>query len=143
MRSVGTITRAGGALRINLMAWGGGDLVVGMTDAALLLSEGRGVPVYEIRRGDDVDVIDEAGSVAPTRSGRGVQVLLTRHLAPMYSSLAQVRAVAAGERLSARLGVPDTPVRSVTPDRSDSMDEGLQRGFGDAANPPRRAGGCR
>ncbi|WP_067051319.1 hypothetical protein [Methanofollis ethanolicus] len=146
MTQTGKITRAHEALRIELEARPGEYLVVGASDARELVATGATVPLYQIIRGDDVDIVQEAGTAYGTKTGKGIALHITTGLPvvpTMYASRAAVEAVHRGARTTAPVSAPeDRPAHQQEPaKRTDAWDSSrLKRGFGDAANPPRGGG---
>ncbi|MDD3622096.1 MAG: hypothetical protein PHQ81_06800 [Methanofollis sp.] len=140
MEKMGKIARVHKALRIELDARPGAELVVGAGDVKRLINDGATVRVYQVTRSADVDIIEDVGAAYPTRSGRGIAVNITAGaplLPVIYASKAQVEAVHAGLRSAAVVSGPED-LRVPHREERRSIDRGLKRGFGDAGNPPVR-----
>lgn len=144
MTQTGKIIRAHKALGIELEAREGVTLVIGAADARKLITTGATVPIYQIVRGDDVDIVQGVGTAYGTKTGKGIALHITTGLPvvpTMYASRAAVEAVHRGARTTAPVSAPeDRPAHQQEPaKRTDAWDSSrLKRGFGDAANPPRR-----
>lgn len=140
MKKVGKITKAHRALRIELEARPGAYLVIGVADAEKLVGCGATVPLYSIIRGDDVDIVEEAGTAYWTRSGKGVAINITTGvpvLPVLFASRTQVEAVYGDLRSAAVVSAPED---RGTPHREEKRvtDQGLKRGFGDDYGRPLR-----
>jgi hypothetical protein len=164
MAKAGKILRAHEALRIELEARPGATLVIGASDARKLVTTGATVPIYQIVRGDDVDIVQEVGTAYGTKTGKGLALNITTGmpvLPALYASKAQVRDVYRGLRAAA----PVSALTDLSPQDRHHRPRGevgaavvsapadlapqpearkatdrptLKRGFGDAANFPRR-----
>jgi hypothetical protein len=140
MQTAGKITRLHKALRIELEAREGGNLVIGAADARNLIDHGEGVPLYQVTRTADVDTIERVGSAYMSRSGKGIALRIDVGmpvLPTLYASKAQVEDVYRGFRTAAVVSAPAD--LSPQPEERKATDRPtLKRGFGDAGNPPRR-----
>jgi len=133
MQNAGTIGLRGRALLVRLNDWNRpGDLVIGAGDLPALMTERRPVKLWHVVRGSNEDLIEQAGAVWITKTGRGVAIRcdLLGGLT-VYAAMSLVQAVAAGRRKSAGLGTPVLPsqVRTEERRRDDRMEAGLHRGF--------------
>lgn len=140
MTTAGKITRLHKALRIELEAREGATLVIGAGDARNLIDHGEGVPLYQVTHTAEVDTIERVGSAYMSRSGKGLALRIdvgVPVLPTLYVSKAQVEDVYRGFRTAAMVSAPaDLSPRPEA--RTRAIGGGLKRGFGDAANPPRR-----
>lgn len=140
MEKMGKIARVHKALRIELDARPGANLVVGAGDVKRLINDGATVRVYQVTRSADVDTIEDVGAAYPTRSGRGIALHIVRGapvLPTLYASRAHVEAVYAGLRSAAVVSAPED-LRVPHREEEKPIDEGLKRGFGDDYGRPLR-----
>lgn len=142
MKKTGKITRAYKALKIELDARPGAELVIGAAGAKRLIDDGETVRIFQVTRSGDADIIEDVGAAYPTRSGKGIALHIVRGvpvLPDLYASRAQVEAVFGGLRGAAVVSAPEN-LGVQHREEKRTTDQGLKRGFGDAGNPPRRRG---
>lgn len=140
MEKMGKITRAHKALRIELDARPGAELVVGAGDVKRLINDGATVRIYQVARSADVDTIEDVGAAYPTRSGKGIALHIVRGapvLPTLYASRAHVEAVYAGLRSAAVVSAPED-LKAPHHEEKKPIDQGLKRGFGDDYGRPLR-----
>jgi hypothetical protein len=109
MAKAGKIIRAHEALRIELEARPGEYFVIGASDAKTLIDRGATVPLYQIVRSDDVDIVQEVGTAYGTKTGKGLAINITTGmpvLPTLYASKAQVEDVYRGFRTAAMVSAP-------------------------------------
>ncbi|MCK8519486.1 hypothetical protein [Methanoculleus sp. 7T] len=125
-KPVGKIEKVHDALRVDLLSWKLGTLVIAAGDIPELLS-GRMVDVNFVQQRPGREAfIGYAGTARVSRSGKAINVRIGSRL--MSAPIKQVQRVIAGQQIAARLSAP-APIIDAEKQQREAIDVGLIQGF--------------